>query len=82
MMMMNGNELERLWDMMEDIYDIGVEDGERKAILREDLDLSNYVDNKCYNGYEPLENYINNLIEEKCKEAFKAGTEMAKKGYV
>lgn len=53
--MMNDNEVERLWVMMEGIYDIGVVDGERKAILKEDLDLSNYLDNRCYNGYEPLE---------------------------
>lgn len=81
-MMMNNDETTILWEKMGNIYDIGVEDGEEKIILNADLDLSNYVDNKCYNGYEPLENYINRLIEEKCKEAFKAGADAAKKGYV
>lgn len=80
--MMCDDEVERLWDMMEDIYDIGVGDGEEKIILNADLDLCSYVDNKHYNGYESLENYINGLIEEKCKEAFKAGADAAKKGYV
>lgn len=82
MQMMNEDEITTLWVKMGNIYDIGVEDGERKVILKEDLDLCNYSDNRCYNGYEPLENYINRLIEEKCKEAFKAGADAAKKGYV
>ena len=80
--MMYDDEVEKLWEMMEKIYDIGVSDGLEKSngVNIEEIDL--YSDSRCYNGYEPLEEFVNSIIKNHCKEAFKEGAEMAKKGYV
>ena len=80
--MMYDDEVEKLWEMMEKIYDIGVSDGLEKSngLNIEEIDL--YSDSRCYNGYEPLEEFINSIIKNHCKEAFKAGADAAKKGYV
>ena len=79
--MMYDDEVEKLWEMMEKIYDIGVSDGlEKSNGVNIEIDL--YSDSRCYNGYEPLEEFVNSIIKNHCKEAFKEGAEMAKKGYV
>ena len=80
--MMYDDEVDRLWEIMEKIYDIGVSDGLEKSdgLNIEEIDL--YSDSRCYNGYEPLEEFVNSIIKNHCKEAFKEGAEMAKKGYV
>ena len=80
--MMYDDEVEKLWEMMEKIYDIGVSDGLEKSngVNIEEIDL--YSDSRCYNGYEPLEEFVNSIIKNHCKEAFKAGADVAKRGYV
>ena len=79
--MMYDDEVEKLWEMMEKIYDIGVSDGlEKSNGINIETDL--YSDSRCYNEYEPLEEFVNSIIKNHCKEAFKEGAEMAKKGYV
>lgn len=79
--MMYDDEVERLWNMMEKIYDMGVSDGLVQSTgVNIDTDL--YSDSRCYNGYEPLEEFVNSIIKNRCKEAFKAGVEMANQGYV
>ena len=78
--MMYDDEVEKLWKMMEKIYDIGVSDGlEKSNGINIETDL--YSDSRCYNEYEPLEEFVNSIIKNHCKEAFKEGAEMAKKGY-
>ena len=81
MMMMNDDEIDKLIELLDGIIEIS---GSYGASFSAVLDSDDGVawDSYLLNGYQPLENYINNLIEEKCKEAFKAGAEMAKKGYV
>ena len=79
--MMYDDEVEKLWNIMEEIYDMGVSDGlEKSNGVNIEIDL--YSDSRCYNGYEPLEEFVNSIIKNHCKEAFKEGAEMAKKGYV
>ena len=79
--MMYDDEVEKLWNIMEEIYNMGVSDGlEKSNGVNIEIDL--YSDSRCYNGYEPLEEFVNLIIKNHCKEAFKEGAEMAKKGYV
>lgn len=79
--MMYDDEVEKLWNIMEEIYNMGVSDGlEKSNGVNIEIDL--YSDSRCYNGYEPLEEFVNSIIKNHCKEAFKEGAEMAKKGYV
>lgn len=79
--MMYDDEAEKLWNIMEEIYNMGVSDGlEKSNGVNIEIDL--YSDSRCYNGYEPLEEFVNSIIKNHCKEAFKEGAEMAKKGYV
>lgn len=79
--MMYDDEVEKLWNIMEEIYDMGVSDGlEKSNGVNIEIDL--YSDSRYYNGYEPLEEFVNSIIKNHCKEAFKEGAEMAKKGYV
>lgn len=80
MKMMNDDEIDILWNKMMNIYDIGVEHGRDEYIIDTDNDI--YIDYRCYNGYEPLERYVNELLYKYSKEAFNAGIEVAKKGYV
>ena len=79
--MMNDDDIGKLIGLLDNIIEIS---GSYGAAFSKVLDSDDGADWDSYllNGYEPLENYINNLIKDKCKEAFKAGTEMAKKGYV
>ena len=80
-MMMNDDETGKLIELLDGIIEIS---GLYGAAFSKVLDSDDGADWDSYllNGYEPLEDYINNLIEEKCKEAFKAGADAAKKGYV
>ena len=79
--MMYDDEVKKLWEMMERIYDMGVSDGlEKSNGINIETDL--YSDSRCYNVYEPLEKFVDSIIKKHCKEAFKAGAEMAKKGYI
>ena len=79
--MMYDDEAEKLWNIMEEIYNMGVSDGlEKSNGVNIEIDL--YSDSRCYNGYEPLEEFVNSIIKNHCKEAFKAGADAAKKGYV
>lgn len=79
--MMNDSEIGKLVELLDGIIEIS---GSYGVAFNKVLDINDGVDWDSYllNGYKPLENYINNLIEEKCKEAFKAGADAAKKGYV
>ena len=79
--MMNDDETDKLIELLDGIIEIS---GSYGAAFSRVLNSDDGVawDSYLLNGYEPLENYINNLIEEKCKEAFKAGANAAKKGYV
>ena len=78
---MYDDEAEKLWNIMEEIYNMGVSDGlEKSNGVNIEIDL--YSDSRCYNGYEPLEEFVNSIIKNHCKEAFKAGADAAKKGYV
>lgn len=79
--MMYDDEVEKLWNIMEEIYDMGVSDGLEKS-NGVNIEINLYSDSRCYNGYEPLEEFVNSIIKNHCKEAFKEGAEMAKKGYV
>ena len=79
--MMYDDEVERLWEIMEKIYDIGVSDGLEKSDGT-DIEIDLYSDSRCYNVYEPLEKFVDSIIKKHCKEAFKAGADAAKKGYV
>lgn len=79
--MMNNDEIGKLIELLDNIIEMS---GSYGIAFNKVLDNKDGADWDSYllNGYEPLENYINNLIEEKCKEAFKAGADAAKKGYV
>lgn len=79
--MMNDDDIGKLIGLLDNIIEIS---GSYGVAFNKVLDSDDGADWDSYllNGYEPLENYINRLIEEKCKEAFKAGADAAKKGYV
>lgn len=78
---MNDDEIDKLIKLLNGIIEISSSYGATFNKVLDNNDGINW-DSYLLNGYEPLENYINNLIEEKCKEAFKAGADAAKKGYV
>ena len=80
-MMMNDDDIGKLIGLLDNIIEIS---GSYGVAFNKVLDSDDGADWDSYllNGYEPLENYINNLIKDKCKEAFKDGAEMAKKGYI
>ena len=79
--MMNDDDIGKLIGLLDNIIEIS---GSYGVAFNKVLDSDDGADWASYllNGYEPLENYINNLIKDKCKEAFKDGAEMAKKGYI